>query len=448
MLVSRASRAAIFAAGAALLLATSACGSDQPEEAATDTLVRLYGTDANMMNSYAGELKDRANLINGMAGTTPMMPLSASFKERLHSVDPKLADYTYAAESYDAVVISALAAQLAGTTEPAAIAKQIVGVTNDGERCEDPATCLELARQGLDIEYRGVSLTRSGFTDAGEPSTASYATLHFDHEKLNDGKTEFVGAGDESAASTKTPPRAKKQRAGEKAKDAPLVIGGLLPKTGDLAMAYPQMAAAAALAIQEINAGGGVLGEPVVWIEGDDGTNPKVAQATVASHVRNGVHVIIGAGASGITRAVLPDVVAAGRVLFSPSNTDAGLTTADDQGLYFRTAPPDTLQGRALADVILRDGPHRIVIVARKDSYGEGLQEKVRAELDRVGFGGDRVKLLTYVPPADADAPPVDFSNAAKEIKDFGADAVLIIGFGESAAVITALDDAGVQLRH
>ncbi|MEU3452615.1 ABC transporter substrate-binding protein [Micromonospora sp. NPDC006766] len=447
MLVSRASRAAVFAAGAALLLATSACGSDQPESA-TQTQVRLYGTDANMMNSYAGELKDRASLINGMTGTSPMMPLSASFKERLASVDPKLGDYTYAPETYDAVVISALAAQLAGTTDPTAIAKQIIGVTNDGERCEDPAACLGLARQGLDIEYRGVSLTRSGFTDAGEPSTASYATLHFDHEKLNDGKTEFVGAGDESAASTRTPPKAKKQRAGEKAHDAPLVVGGLLPKTGDLALAYPPMAAAATLAIKEINAAGGVLGKPVVWIDGDDGTNPDVAKATVASHVRHGVHVIIGAGASGITRAVLPDVVAAGRVLFSPSNTDAGLTTADDHGLYFRTAPPDTLQGRALADVILRDGPHKIAIVARKDSYGEGLQEKVRAELERVGFDGDRVKLLSYLPPADADAPPVDFSEAAREIKDFNADAALIIGFSESAAVITALADAGVQLRH
>lgn len=447
MLVSRASRAAIFAAGAALLLASSACGSAQPEEA-TGTQVRLYGTDANMMNSYAAELKDRASLINGMKGTTPMMPLSESFKERLHSVDPKVADYTYAAETYDAVVISALAAQLAGTTDPAAIAKQIVGVTNDGERCEDPATCLQLARKGQDIEYRGESLTRSGFTDAGEPSTASYATLHFDHEQLNDGKTEFVGAGDESAASTKTPPPAKKQRAGEKGKGAPLVIGGLLPMTGDLSMAYPPMAAAAALAIREINAAGGVLGEPVVWVEGDDGTNPKVAKATVASHARHGVHVLIGAGASGITRAVLPDVVAAGLVIFSPSNTDAGLTTADDKGLYFRTAPPDTLQGRALADVILRDGPHRVAIVARKDSYGEGLQEKVRAELERVGFGGDRVKLLTYLPPADAEAPRVDFTEAAKEIKDFDADGVLIIGFSESAGLITALADAGVQLRH
>ncbi|MFI6331465.1 ABC transporter substrate-binding protein [Micromonospora chersina] len=449
MLRTRASRAALSTACAALLLATSACGSDKPEEAA-NTQVRLYGTDGNMLNSYADGLKDRADLINGMKGTTPLTPLPESFKDRLRSVDPKLQDYLYAAETYDAIVISALAAQLAGTTEPTEIAKQIVGVTTGGQRCEEVATCIQLARAGEDVEYRGVSLNRAGFTDVGEPATASYATLHFDDRKINDGKTEFVGAGNDSSASTKTPPRGRKSRPAKSYKEdgSPLVLGGLLPKTGDLALAYPPMAAGAVLAIREINAAGGVLGDPVTWVDGDDGTDPKVAKATVAAHVQQGVHVIIGAGASGISRAVLPDVVAAGRILFSPSNTDAGLSTVDDKGLYFRTAPPDSLQGRALADVILRDGPHKIAIVARKDSYGEGLQENVRAELEKAGMGADKVKLLSYVPPEGASPPPVDFTAGAKEIKDYGADAVLLIGFGESAKVITDLADAGVQIRN
>ncbi|MFG1778654.1 ABC transporter substrate-binding protein [Micromonospora sp. NPDC049051] len=449
MFKSRASRAATLAACATFLLATSACGTDEPEEAVTHQ-VRLYGTDGNMLNSYPAELKDRAGLVDGMKGTTPMTPLPEDFKNRLRSIDPKLGDFLYSAEAYDAVVISAIAAQLAGTTDPAAIAKQIVGVTNGGQRCERVAECLTLARAGQDVEYRSVSLTRAGFTDAGEPSTASYGTLHFDGQRLNDGKTEFVGAGDESAASTKAPPKAKKQRGGrtDRSDGSPLVLGGLLPQTGDLALAYPPLSAGTKLAIKEINAAGGVLGEPVVWIDGDDGTNPTVAKATVASHVGRNVHVIIGAGASGISRAVLPDVVQAGKVLFAPSNTDASLTELDDNGLYFRTAPPDSLQGRALADVILRDGPQKIAIVARKDSYGEGLQGTVRAELERAGIDGDRLKLLTYDPPEDAKANPVNFDAGAKEIKNFGAEAVLIIGFAESAQVIRALADAGVQIRH
>ncbi|MFJ6196732.1 ABC transporter substrate-binding protein [Micromonospora sp. NPDC092111] len=450
MLVTRGPRAAILAACASFLLVTSACGTtDKPEESAT-TQVRLYGTDGNMLNSFATELKDRADLVDGMKGTTPLTPLTEDFKQRLRSVDPKLSDFLYSAESYDAVMISALAAQLAGSTDPADIAKQIVAVTTSGQRCMDAATCLALARNGQDIEYRGPSLSRAGFTDVGEPATASYATMHFDNQKINDAKTEFVGAGDESGASTKAAPKPKKQRGGrgDRSDGSPLILGGLLPKTGDLAMANPPLVAGAALAVKEINAAGGVLGDPVVWFDGDDGTNPDVAKATVASHIRNKVQVIIGAGASGISRAVLPDVVAAGRILFSPSNTDSGLSQADDNGLYFRTAPPDSLQGRALADVILRDGPHKIAVVARKDSYGEGLQETVRAELERAGFGDDRVKLFTYEPPADAKAPPVDFAGLAGDIKGYHPEAVLVIGFAESAGLIKALADADVPIRH
>lgn len=449
MLVSRGSRSLALAACAALLLGAAACGGEKAEESPT-AKVRLYGSDGNMQNTFVKAFKEHSGLLRGMKGTTPLTPLSQDFKDRLLKIDPKLADFLYAAETYDALVITALASQLAGSTEPAAIAKQIVGVTNDGRRCDTITICLDLARDGKNIEYRGISLTRGGFTAAGEPSAATYATLHFGtDEQIDNGKTEFLGAGDNSAASNTAPPPPKKASgAVNRNSGAPLKFGELLPHTGDLALAYPPMGAAARLAVREINAAGGVLGKPVEWIEGDDGTNPTTAKATVASHIDDGVQVIIGSAASGISRAVLPDVIAAGRILFSPSNTDAGLTTIDDQGLYFRTAPSDILQGRALADMILRDGPERIALVARKDSYGEGLQDNVRDELERAGHGGSQVRLFTYVPPEKPDSPPVDFSTGAQELKQFAPDAVLVIGFAESAQVIEALVDAGLELQH
>jgi len=451
MLVSRVSRTAALAVCAALLLGLTACGGEDPVngEAAVSP-VRFYGTDGNMSNYFADEFTDHAGLLAGMKGTNPLTPLTEDFKTRLRSIDPELTGYLYSGEAYDAVVISALAAQLAGTTAPTEIAKQINGVTASGEQCEAVAICLELAREGADIEYRGISLKRGGFTDAGEPSTASYATLHFDRgDQINDGKTEFVGAGDESMTTTKAPPPGHREvNEGQTSEDgSPLKFGGLLPQTGDLALQYPPMAAGAALALREINDAGGVLGEAVEWSDGDDGTNPDVARATVARHAQEGVHVMIGAGASGVTRAVLPDVIAAGLVLFSPSNTAAGLSTIDDKGLYFRTAPSDLLQGRAVADVIMRDGPQRVAVVARKDAYGEGLQENVRAELDKAGLPPDRIKLLGYDPPANAAAPPVDFTSGAEEIRAFGADAIVVIGFSESAQVIKALAAIGVSMN-
>ena len=440
------SRGARNAATAAVLLALAACGTDAPapQSTATATPVRLYGTDGNMINTFGDEFEGQAGILAGMKGTTPRTPLSDDFKARLAALRPQLRDYTYAGESYDAVVISALAAQQAGTTDPAAIAAQINAVTTSGTECETVAACLRLARDGADLRYRGVSLRRGGFTDAGEPSTASYATLHFDtSDKLDDSKTEYVGAGDESATSTgKAPAGVRPPKDGQ-----PLKIGGLLPKTGDLSLAYPPMEAGVALAVKEINAAGGVFGEDLEWIEGDDGTNPEVAKRTVARHIDEGVSVIIGAGASSISRAVLPDVVKAGVVLFSSSNTDAGLSTVDDKGLYFRTAPSDVLQGRALADVILRDGPQRITIVARDDSYGTGLQGNVKSELERAGFPPDKIQILTYAPPA-ASGDSLDFADGAAKIKANAPDGVLVIGFAESAEVIKALAKAGVTFRH
>lgn len=447
MRVHRGFRRAGTAAIAVILLALTGCEKEPAATSARADQVRLYGADGNMLNSFGDEFTEQPGLLDGMKGTTPLTPLSADFRSRLLAVYPNLGDYLYAGESYDAVVISALAAQLAGTTEPASVARQINGVTTRGKVCETVTACLALARSGTDIEYRGVSLRRAGFTDAGEPSTAMYATLHFDEsDRLDDGKTEFVGAGDESAATKRVPPAGR--RPNNRNTGAPLKIGGLLPKTGDLALAYPPMAAGAALAIKEINAAGGVLGKQVQWIDGDDGTNPKTAKETVQAHVAAGVHVIIGAGASSISRAVLPDVVKAGLILFSPCNTDAGLSTIQDQGLYFRTAPSDVLQGRALADVIMRDGPDKIALVARNDSYGQGLQRNVRTELERAGIPTERIKLLSYEPPPDSGGAPVSFTDGAQTIKDFGADAVVVIGFGESAGVIKALQKAGVAIQH
>lgn len=445
MLISRGSA---VAACVALAVALAGCGDEKPAETDAPTPVRLYGTDGNMSNSFGDAFKDLPGTLAGMTGTTPMTQLSEDFKRRLHGVNPELADYGYAGEAYDAVMISALAAQLAGTTKAQRLARYINGVTQGGERCDEVARCLSLARSGRDIEYRGISLTRGGFTAAGEPSTATYATLHFGRDnRLEDGKTEFVGAGDESgAADAKSPAPAKGGETGAEA-GAPLKIGGLLSQTGDLSLMYPPMAAAAELAVREINAAGGVLGENVVWLPGDDGTNPAVARSTVAKHVGQGVHVIIGAGASSISGAVLEQTMKAGVVLFSPSNTAAFLSAAEDKGLYFRTAPSDTLQGKALADVMMRDGVRKIAIVARDDEYGKGLQANVAAELAKVGVGPDQLRQVVYTPPDDPKAT-LDFSSGAAELKSWTPDAVLVIGFGESAEVIKGLAKAGVPLKH
>jgi ABC-type branched-subunit amino acid transport system substrate-binding protein len=438
-------RRLVTAAAAALVLA--GCADSGSGEDAGEGTIRLYGTDGTMQNEFAAQLADRS-VLNGMKGTAPLNPLPAEFTNRLLDVDPDLAGFLYAGETYDAVVISALAAELAGTPDPDVVRGYVNSVTTGGAECATVADCLELARAGEDLAYRGASLRRGGFTDQGEPAAATYATLHFGPDGfIDDAKTEYIGAGDLNLTTQAPAPEPGPRPAEPSFDTEPLVIGGLLPETGDLAFAFPPIIAGARLAIADVNDAGGVFGVDVEWIDGDDGTSATVARETFASHVQRGVHIVIGAAASSVTEAVLPDAVAAQRILFSPSNTAPALTEADPDGFYFRTAPSDDLQGAALADIMLRDGVRRIAIVARDDAYGKGLQEQAQASLRRFGVPDADMQLLTYGLP-EADGQPLPgLDRLVDDLVEVGADGVVVIGFSEAAQVIQAMLDGGMRVQ-
>src|SRR5688572_30050365 len=92
---------------AALVVAAAGCGGgDAGTGGAADGKVRIYGTDGNMGNSFGEAFQGQPGLLAGMKGTIPLTPLSESFRNRLATVDKDLTDYSYAAESYDAVVVS------------------------------------------------------------------------------------------------------------------------------------------------------------------------------------------------------------------------------------------------------------------------------------------------------------------------------------------------------
>ena len=410
--------------GSVLLVA--GCGTTSPSLPAQPVPTeapKLYGADGNMGSALGAAFKDQPGALVGMKGTTPLTPLTAEFASRLHTVDPQLSSLVYTGEAYDAVAIVAIAAEYARTTDPVTLAKYLVGVTTVGAVCETVPACLALARQGKDLQYRGVAMQHSGLTDVGEPSSATYGAVSFGRDnQIDTNRTEYVGAGDEkSQSSTASPAPVKVARA------TPLKIGGLLPHTGRLASFGPPLTAAVRLAISDVNAAGGVGGAPVTWIDGDDGTSAQVATATFDRLVGQGAQVVIGAGASSVTKAIIPKVVAAGRILISPTSTSDELTTVDDNGLFFRTAPADTLQAKALTDVIMRDGPHRVAVISIDESYGNGLAETVQANLVLAGVQAGNIRRAKYPAKENYD-PKQDTTGIFTPIADH-----------ESALLIKAL---------
>ena len=425
-----------------LALVAAACGDDEEttdtaapttEAAATETTEAAAPETTEAAAPETTAAAAEGGDLEGFKGTTPLTPLGDDFKARLLEVDPDLVDFNYAAEGYDLTLIIALAAAKAGD-DGIAYASEIQGITRDGEKCTDFATGMAIIDAGGDADYGGYSgpITLNG---VGDPMEASYGVLTMGADnRIDDELTEFLPAkGAESADVAAVPVE------GTRAGDGVLRIGTLLPVTGSLAFLGPPEIAGVNLAILEINEGGGVLGKPVELVEGDSGDTPEFANATVDRLLGETVDAVVGAAASGISLSVIDKITGAGIVHFSPANTSDKLTTYADKGLYFRVAPPDLLQGAAIAKLVADDGATNVAIIARNDAYGTGLAEVVQSTLEAAGITVSVVKI--YEPDAGT------FDAEVNEIVAAGPDAVVVIGFEESSKILRTMVENGAGPR-
>jgi branched-chain amino acid transport system substrate-binding protein len=219
--------------------------------------------------------------------------------------------------------------------------------------------------------------------------------------------------------------------------DGVLRLGGILPETGSLAFLGPPEFAGVQLAVNEINEAGGVLGADVEWLPGDSGDNGEVANATVDRLLAEDVDGFIGAASSGVSLTVIDKITQAGKIHFSPANTSPAFTTYDDNGLYFRTAPSDVVQGAALADIMINDGAASAAFLVRNDSYGTGLQEFTIEPYTAAGGTVVYGETETYDPEAQ------NFDAEIASVVDANPDAIVIIGFDETAQILQGLIEAG-----
>ena len=226
------------------------------------------------------------------------------------------------------------------------------------------------------------------------------------------------------------------QPAGAKG-DGELVIGTLLPQTGSLAFLGPPEFAGVDLAIKEINDAGGVNGKPVKKFDSDSGdTSTETASQSVDRLISNKVDAIVGAASSSVSLSVIDKIVGNGTLQISPANTSVELTDYDDKGLYFRTAPPDTLQGRVLGDLILADGNSTVGVLALQDSYGTGLADNAIKNIE--SGGGQVVEKVFYDPKASS------FSTEVGKIKAADPEAIAVISFEEFNKILPELEKQGI----
>lgn len=211
--------------------------------------------------------------------------------------------------------------------------------------------------------------------------------------------------------------------------DGTVKFGTLVPQSGDLQVIVESLSKPIEMAVEEINAAGGLLGGDVVIVPGDDGTNANVAQTSYDKLLNTDqVDVILGPAPSSVASALV-ETFATDRIpVCSGSTTSADLSGAGG-GYFFRTAPADRLQGPALATLIQSDGHSRVAIIARNDDYGNGFADLLGQALEE---GGSEVTETVLYDPESGSGYDADVQRAL----DSDPDAVAVIGFNDDGAQI------------
>ncbi|MGR3395386.1 ABC transporter substrate-binding protein [Pseudooceanicola nanhaiensis] len=224
-------------------------------------------------------------------------------------------------------------------------------------------------------------------------------------------------------------------------------LGIILGFTGPIESLTPSMAAGAELAIQEVNDSGKLFDGSTVSAVQADSTCVDSAAATAAAErliTSDGIKGIMGADCSGVTGAILANAaVPNGIVMISPSATSPALSTAEDNGLFFRTAPSDARQGQIMADVLMEEGIDTVALTYTNNDYGKGLADSFQQAYEEAGG--------TITISAAHEDGKADYSAEVASLASAGGDRLVVAGYvdqGGSGIVRAALDSGAFDSFH
>ena len=224
-------------------------------------------------------------------------------------------------------------------------------------------------------------------------------------------------------------------------------IGVILGFTGPIESLTPSMADGAELAMKEVSDSGLLLGGSTVTPVRADSTCVDAGAATAAAErlvTSEGVKAIMGADCSGVTGAILANVaVPNGIVMISPSATSPALSTAEDNGLFFRTAPSDARQGVVMTEVLIEAGIKEVAVTYTNNDYGKGLADSFQAAFEAAGGS-----ITINAAHEDGKA---DYSAEIGALASAGGERLVVAGYvdqGGSGIVRAALDSGAFDTFH
>ena len=216
-------------------------------------------------------------------------------------------------------------------------------------------------------------------------------------------------------------------------------MGIILGFTGPIDSLTSAMSSGAELAISEVNESGMLLGGAnVVPVKGDSTCIDSAAATAAAERLvtADNVNAIMGADCSGVTGAILQNVARPnGIVMISPSATSPGLSTAEDDGLFFRTAPSDARQGVVMTDILVDRGFNSVALTYTNNDYGKGLADSFQAAFEAAGN-----EVTVSIPHEDGKA---DYSAEVGTLASAGGQVLVVAGYldqGGKGIIQSALD--------
>jgi len=202
-------------------------------------------------------------------------------------------------------------------------------------------------------------------------------------------------------------------------------LGVLMSFTGPIESLTPAMAGGAEMAMSEVSESGLLLdGTTVTPVRGDatcidSGAATAAAERLITS---DGIKALVGPDCSGVTGAVLANVaVPNGIVLISSSATSPALSTAEDKGLFFRTAPSDSRQGEVLAQILADRDITSAALTYTNNDYGKGLADAIESAFTTLGG-----ELTISAAHEDGKA---DYSSEVAALASAGGDVLIVVGY-------------------
>ena len=192
---------------------------------------------------------------------------------------------------------------------------------------------------------------------------------------------------------------------------AEILIGVAGPMTGKEAWYGAQVERGTAMAVADLNAAGGVLGEQVELITADDFCDPEQAVAAANKLVSDGVIFVVGHYCSGASIPASEIYEAAGVLMISPTSSNPMLTELGRANV-FRVMYRDDAVGIVAGNYLADHWPDQKIAILHDDTvYGRGLAEETKKQLNRRAL--TEAVYQAYVPGGNNYGAEIDALQAA-----------------------------------